>query len=291
MNQAAESWTIGKVLRWAQDDFSKRGLSAPRLDAELLLCECLTLNRVQLITDSSRPLTADELAAFRDLIKRRRGGEPIAYILGRREFWGLNFRTDKRALVPRPDTETLVEVALERTRHLNLFGTALDVCTGSGCVAIAFHRERPTWRVMGSDISTDALELARENALRLGSVWGMSWLESDLFEQIPATRKLDLITANAPYIPRAELAELDVDVREFEPSLALDGGEDGLDLIRRLAPAALERLAPGGVLALELHYDQANRVEALLSELGFENTLRKKDYAGHERVVSAQKPR
>lgn len=246
---------------------------------------------MQLITDSSRPLTADELAAFRDLIKRRRGGEPIAYILGRREFWGLNFRTDKRALVPRPDTETLVEVALERTRHLNLFGTALDVCTGSGCVAIAFHRERPTWRVMGSDISTDALELARENALRLGSVWGMSWLESDLFEQIPATRKLDLITANAPYIPRAELAELDVDVREFEPSLALDGGEDGLDLIRRLAPAALERLAPGGVLALELHYDQANRVEALLSELGFENTLRKKDYAGHERVVSAQKPR
>lgn len=290
MNQAAESWTIGKVLRWAQDDFAKRGLSAPRLDAELLLCECLGLNRVQLITDSSRPLTASELGAFRGLIKRRRGGEPIAYILGRREFWGLEFRTDSRALVPRPDTEALVEVALERTRHLNLFGTAVDVCTGSGCVAIAFHHERPTWHVIGSDLSADALALARENALRLGSVWGMAWQQSDLLEAIPRGVGLDLITANAPYIPSSEIPELDVDVRGFEPALALDGGSDGLELIRRLAPSALERLSPGGVLALELHHDQANRVEALLVELGFRNTLRKKDYAGHERVVSGQKP-
>ncbi|MCA9633798.1 MAG: peptide chain release factor N(5)-glutamine methyltransferase [Myxococcales bacterium] len=283
-----ESWTIGRVLRWAQEDFAKRGLSAPRLDAELLLGECLSLSRVQLITDSARPLSTEELATYRGLIKRRRASEPIAYILGEREFWGLKFRTDSRALIPRPDTETLVEVALERTRDIASFGTALDLCTGSGCVAIAFHKERPTWRVVGSDLSDDALSLARENALRLGAVWGMCWQKSDLFMDVPRGRGFDLITANPPYIPSGEISTLDADIREFEPGMALDGGDDGMHFVRRIGEEARSYLKAGGVLAMELHHDQAQRASELLESLGYAGVERRRDYGGHERVVSGR---
>lgn len=289
MSEDTESWTIGRVLRWAQEDFAKRGLSAPRLDAELLLGECLGLTRVQLIMDSGRPLLPEELSAYRGLIKRRRTGEPIAYILGEREFWGLKFRTDSRALIPRPDTETLVEVALERTRIRHSFGNALDLCTGSGCVAIALHKERPTWRVLGSDLSHDALALARENAIRLGAIWGLCWQASDLLESIPRANKFDLITANPPYIPSGEIAGLDADIREFEPGMALDGGADGMRFVERISRGALEYLKPGAVLAMELHHDQAQRTSELLESLGYVEVQRKKDYGGHERVVSAKR--
>lgn len=289
MTETAESWTIGRVLRWAQEDFAKRGLSAPRLDAELLLGECLGMSRVQLITDSARPLLPEELSRYRGLIKRRRTGEPIAYILGEREFWGFKFRTDSRALIPRPDTETLVEVALERTRGLESFGQALDLCTGSGCVAIALHKERPTWRVLGSDLSPDALSLARENALRLGTIWGLCWQVSDLFEGIPRGKGFDLVTANPPYIPSAEIPGLDVDIRGFEPGIALDGGADGMRFVERISRGALEFLKPGGVLAMELHHDQAERTSELLESLGYAGIERKRDYGGHERVVSGKR--
>lgn len=288
MTEAPEVWTIAKVLRFAQSDFQKRGFDSPRLDAELLLSACLGLSRVSLVMESTRPLSAGELSDYRALIQRRRGGEPIAYILGHREFYGLDFRVDPRVLVPRPDTEVLVEVALKRTRARDQYGEALDVCTGSGCVAIAFRHARPTWRVMGVDISSGALEVAQKNAHRLGCVFGMCFLESDLLSAVPAAQRFDLITCNPPYIPRRELALLAPDVRDFEPRLALDGGEDGLDLVRRLVPEAARRLRSGGVLALEVHYDQAPRVEELMQQRGFIETQRARDYGGHERVVSGR---
>jgi release factor glutamine methyltransferase len=284
-----ESWSIGSVLRWASDDFAKRGNPSPRLDAELLLGHALGVDRVRLILDSARPLSEEELAAFRALIIRRRKGEPIAYIRGEREFYGRRFVVDRRVLVPRPDTETLVEVALARTRARALYGRALDLCTGSGCVAIAFALERPSWRVTGVDVSPDALTLARENALRLGSVWGLRWLCGDLFAALGVEERFELVTANPPYIPEGEIAKLDADVRDFEPRLALDGGADGLAVIRRIAEGARERLRSRGVLALEVGHDQAPAVEALLERLGYTELERKRDYGGHERVVSGVK--
>jgi release factor glutamine methyltransferase len=287
---AADTWSIASVVRWAAEDFGRRGNPSPRLDAELLLCQVLGVDRIRLVIDAARPLEAEELAAYRELIKRRRRGEPIAYIRGEREFFGLRFLVDRRVLVPRPDTETLVEVALERTRSAGLYGRALDLCTGSGCVALAFAHERRNWRLTGIDLSAEAIELARENAARLGSIWGLRWLAGDLFAPLAKGERFELITANPPYIPAAEIATLDADVRDFEPRLALDGGADGLALMRRIVTEARDFLGSGAVLALEVGHDQAVRVEALLSEAGYRELERRRDYGGHERVVSGVRP-
>ncbi|MCC6900743.1 MAG: peptide chain release factor N(5)-glutamine methyltransferase [Polyangiaceae bacterium] len=285
---AGETWTITKVLKWAIDDFKGRGIDSARLDAELLLAEALGFDRIRLITESLRPLTPPELGAFRALIKRRRGGEPMAYILGRREFFGLEFRVDPRVLIPRPDTEVLVEVALERTAAAYMFGKALDLCTGSGCVAIAFAKQRPTWRVTATDISEAALGLAFENAQRLGAVFGMSFSAGDLFAAVPAAERFDLITANPPYVSAPEVLKLDRGIRDFEPAVALSSGADGLDLIRRIVSEASAHLAPGGALALEVQYDQAERVVGLFQSAGFTQIERRRDLGGHERVVSGR---
>ncbi len=284
-----ESWTIGKVLTWATKDFRDRGLESARLDAELLLGHALELTRIQLILEAGRPLAPEELARFRALIKRRRTGEPIAYILGEREFHGLALRVTSDVLIPRPDTETLVEVALERTRPRSMFGNALDLCTGSGCVAIAFAKQRPTWRVTGTDISEAAVALAHDNALRLSAVANTRFVVGDLFAPLGPDERFDLITANPPYIPTSVYLELDAGVRDHEPRLALDGGSDGLDVIRRVVAEATPRLEAGGVLAIEVHYDQAERVAALLRDASLRDVERKSDYGGHERVVSARR--
>ncbi len=284
----ADEWTIGRVLAWATSDFRAKGFDSPRLDAELLLCHALGCDRVKLVIDSNRPLVGDELTSFKQLIQRRRKAEPIAYILGQREFYGMSIRVDARVLIPRPDTEVLVETALRRTADQHLFGTALDVCTGSGCVAIALAKERPTWKVTGADISNDALELARDNALRLGVVRNLAFRQADLlsgFEQ-----RFSLITANPPYIPTTELAELQPDIREFEPKLALDGGDDGLDFLRTLAGQVVRRLVPGGVFATEIASDQAADVSALLQAAGLTEIETTQDYAHLDRVVSGRAP-
>jgi release factor glutamine methyltransferase len=288
---AGEVWTIARVLRWAAEDLSRRGVTgSARLDAELLLSHATGLDRVRLIVDSSRPLAPDELTRFRELHARRRRSEPVAYILGEREFYGLRFSVNQHVLIPRPDTEILVNVALERTRRLHLFGRALDVCTGSGCVAIAFAKERPTWFVTGSDISEPALEVARKNALELGAIWNVDFRQSDLFAAIASEPRFDLITANVPYIPDDEVATLTPDIKNHEPHLALCGGADGLAILRRLVKAAPGWLAPGGVLALEVGAEQAERVAKGLAAYRFTEVQRDRDYAGIERVVSGRWP-
>lgn len=285
---AQEPWTVGRVLRWATEDFAKRGNTTARLDAELLLAHVLGCNRLRLIIESERPLTATELAAYRELIKRRRAAEPIAYILGEREFYALPIRVDRRALIPRPDTETLVEVALERTRQRSMYGTALDLCTGSGCVVIALAKQRPTWNFTATDVDEETATLAWENVLRTGVAHHVRVLLGDLFGAVPEGERFDLVTANPPYIPSAEIPTLDPDIREYEPRRALDGGPDGLDLVRRIVAEAPDYLAPGGVLALEIGYDQAERTEALFAERGFSAIERRRDYGEHERVVSGR---
>jgi release factor glutamine methyltransferase len=286
-SMTSEAWTIARVLGWATDDFKKRSNPSPRLDAELLLTSVLGVDRVRLVIDSERRLNDVELARYRSLIVRRRLGEPIAYILGRREFYGIPFAVDRRALVPRPDTETLVEVALERTRARSMYGRALDLCTGSGCVAVAFARARPTWRVTASDVSREAAGLARENALRHGVAFSMRVVEGDLFAPLDGER-YELITANPPYVPSAELAELAPDIRDFEPRVALDGGSDGLDVVRAVVAGAVAYLEPGGILAVEIGHDQAVRVSQLFERASFREIRVHRDYGGRDRVVSAR---
>jgi release factor glutamine methyltransferase len=283
---SADVWTIRRVIAWATDDLKKRGMPSPRLDVEVLLGHVLKLNRVGLVIDADRPLSKDELGAYRARHMRRRAGEPVAYLLGAREFYGRDFRVDARVLIPRPDTEALIEVALERTRPLSLAARVLDLCTGSGCVAITIARERPTMRVTASDLSPGALTVARENAIRLGAAT-IGLVQSDLFAAFdPARARFDLITANPPYIADEEIPTLAVDIHKFEPRLALAGGADGLDLVRRILADAPRFLAPGGVLAMEIGAGQSPDVIALFEGAGFADVTAKRDYGGHERVIS-----
>jgi release factor glutamine methyltransferase len=298
---APSVWTVEALLRWAADDFRSRGIECARLDAELLLAHALGTTRIDLIVDAKRPLDGAELARMREMVKRRRSREPMAYILGEREFYGRPFRVDRRVLVPRPDTETLVDVGLERTRSLSMSARMLDLCTGSGCVAISLARERPTSFVMATDASEDALAVARDNALRLGA-YNVAFRAGDLFGALgsgprtaggsgpsgrdPACR-FDLLTANPPYIPSGEIATLMADVRDFEPHFALDGGGDGLAIVRRIVAGASGHLArPGGVLALEIGAGEARDVVALLEGAGYGRIEVRRDYGRIERVVS-----
>jgi release factor glutamine methyltransferase len=292
VTQAAVSedvWSIKRVLTWAADDLRRRGNDSARLDVELLLGHVIGLDRIGLIMQSERPLAAAELSRFRELFKRRRAGEPVAYLLGAREFYGLSLRVDGRVLVPRPDSERLVEVALLRTRARSMLGQALDMCTGSGCIAIAFARQRPTWNVTASDISEDALAVARDNAHRTGAIRNLRLVGGSLFAPV-AGQRFDLVTANPPYIPAGDIESLPVDVRDFEPRLALDGGPDGLDLVREIVKQAPAHLTPGGLLALEIAFDQGPRTADLLRELGYQDVAIAKDLGGRDRVVSGYGP-
>jgi release factor glutamine methyltransferase len=283
-----EAWTVGRVVTWAADDFRRRGIESPRFEAELLLAHALKIDRLRVIIEAARALDDGELARYRDLIRRRRAGEPVAYIRGQKEFYGRVFHIDKRVLVPRPDTEILVETALRRTETLSMGARYLDLCTGSGCVAVSLARERPTCKVFAVDLSPEALAVAGENALRLGSVFQMAFLLGDLFAPLADVPELrfELITANPPYIADAEFATLPADVRVFEPRMALTGGPDGLAIMRRVVAGARARLRAGGVLAVEMGAGQAESVQALFQDAGFADIAVDKDYGGHARVVS-----
>jgi release factor glutamine methyltransferase len=287
---AADAWSIRRVLTWATDDLKKRGYGSPRLDAELLLGKILKLDRIGLLLDAEKPLARHELGQYRELHQRRRAGEPVAYLLGVREFYGRPFAVDRRVLIPRPDTEHLVEVALTRTRHLSLSARVLDLCTGSGCVAVSLGRERPTSRVLGADISPDALAVAVENALRLGA-YNVAFLLSDLWAALrPGRDRFDLVTANPPYIAAGDIPGLAVDIRAYEPLLALEGGADGLDFYRRIVAEAPAFLAEGGVLAVEIGFDQGQAVQGLFAAAGYRAVALQRDYGGLDRVVSGLRP-
>jgi release factor glutamine methyltransferase len=289
MSQGRDAWTVAKVVAWAGEDFRKRGIESARLDAELLLARVLGCDRIRLILDAERPLSDAELGTYRELIRRRRSYEPIAYILGEREFFGLSFKVDARVLVPRPDTETLVTTALRRSEHHDQFGTALDLCTGSGCVAIAFALRRPTWQTSATDLESGALDVARTNALRLGAA-SVAFRQGDLFEAVAPDDRFTLITANPPYIPDGEIASLQNDVQHHEPHRALCGGETGLDLLSRIVSSAAIHLETHGVLAVEVGFGQATAVAEMFAAAAFVAIERDQDYGGRDRVVSGQRP-
>ena len=288
---AAKIWNVRDVVAWTADDLKKRGVESARIDAELIVGHALSMDRIKILLSAERELSNDELESIRALVKRRRSFEPIAYLRGEREFYGHRFRVDARVLVPRPDTETLVDVALERLRGRDLGARVVDLCTGSGCVAVSLKLERKTIAVDATDLSADALVVARDNAQRLGAVWNVRFAHGDLFAPLldragkPA-RKYDLVVGNPPYVASAEIPTLMADVRDHEPRLALDGGADGLDLVRRIVDEAPRWLREGGALALEVGAGQAPQVIALLTARGFGDVRANRDYGGHERVVS-----
>jgi release factor glutamine methyltransferase len=279
---APAAWTVLDVIRWMAGRFAERGLPSPRLDAELLVAEVLALPRVQLYVQFDRMLSDEERAALRELVRRRQAGESVAYLVGRKEFWGLDFVVDSRVLVPRPDTETLVEEARAR-----LAGVAepriADVGTGSGAIAVTLAKLLAGAVVFASDVSGAALEVARGNAERLGAA--VTFVEGDLEAPLVSHAPFHLIVANLPYIPSGEMADLPADVKT-EPALALDGGADGLALVRRLCAVAPPLLAPGGALALEIGAGQAAATVALFDDAGFNDVAARRDLGGIERVVS-----
>lgn len=284
----SEAWTIRSVLQWTAKDFAAKGIDSARLDAELLAAEALGLERVGLYLDLDRPLSTDELGRIRALVRRRRDREPVAYILGRRDFFGRTFEVTPDVLIPRPDTETLVERALERLPPDRPARVA-ELCTGSGIIAISLAAERPSIDVDASDIDPGALAVAQRNVDRHGLAERVRLYEGNLFEPLPRPR-YDLVCANPPYVREGELPGLQPEIRRYEPELALAAGPDGLDFVRRIVREAGSRLSPGGVLLLEVGAEQADRATALCAEVGLRDAMAHRDLAGIERVVEARVP-
>lgn len=285
---SSEPWTIRKVLTWTTQHFEKRQVDAPRLTAEILLSYVLKLSRVRLYVDLDRPLSKEELGAYRALIERRMAGEPTQYLTGVREFYNRAFKVDARVLIPRPETELLVEAAL-RMLPKDAPGRALDVCTGSGCIAISLAAERPQATVIATDLSPDACALAQENAQALGVADRVSVLQGDLFAPVPAGERFQVVVSNPPYIASEEIPGLSAEVRR-EPKLALDGGPDGLVAVRRVVTGARQWLEPGGLLAMEIGEDQGPAVLELLRAAGYADARVEKDLERRERMAFGTQP-
>lgn len=286
-------WTTLKVLDWTTQRFASAGLDAARLEAQVLLAHVLGCTRVQLYTGFDRPLDPAELAAYRELIKRRLAGEPIAYLVGEQEFWSLPFWVDPAVLVPRRDTETLIDVVLDAIPPADRAAprTVIDACTGSGCVAVTLARELPGARVIATDVSAPAAALAARNAERNGVADRVDVRTGDLLAPAADALPADVLVSNPPYVASAVVDTLAPEVRR-EPRIALDGGADGLDVLRRLAAAAPGAVAPGGLVALEHGYDQADAVRALLDATGaFEPAATRADLGGQPRVTWARRRR
>ncbi|HEX5747053.1 MAG TPA: peptide chain release factor N(5)-glutamine methyltransferase [Archangium sp.] len=285
---SGENWTVRKILTWTTQHFEKRGVDAPRLTTEVLLAHALKTTRVRLYVDLDRPLEKTELATFRALIERRMAGEPTQYLTGVREFYNRPFKVDARVLIPRPETELLVEAALHQLPKDGP-GMALDVCTGSGCIAISLAAERPQATVMATDLSADACALARENAQALGVAERVTVLQGNLYAPLPPDARFDVVVSNPPYIASAEIPTLSAEVRR-EPHLALDGGPDGLVLIRKVIEGARRVLKPGGLLAMEIGETQGDAVKALLQAAGYDDARVEKDLERRDRLAFGTQP-
>jgi release factor glutamine methyltransferase len=276
--------TIRGLLDVTKDWLAKRGIESARLDAELLLGHALKLKRIQLYTDLDRPLIEAEVVAYRELIKRRGNHEPVAYLIGEREFWGLPLVVTKDVLIPRPDTETLVEQALELL-PADAAGVVVDVCTGSGCIGLALAHERPHVNVVATELSQGALAVARQNAERTKLVERFEVREGDLLAPCVELRGVLLVVANPPYIRLDEKAGLMPDVRDHEPHLALFGeGAEGLAHHARILEQALPLLAPEACVLLEIGAGQRDAALGLPHD-GYDAPTFRSDLGGNTRTV------
>jgi release factor glutamine methyltransferase len=289
------TWTVRRLLEWTPGFFQKKGVDQPRLAAELLLAHVLGVPRIKLYTDYERPLNESMLAAYRDLVRRAGEQEPTAYLTGRAHFFNLEFEVSRDVLIPRPDTETLVENVLQTVRHQSGLEAprVLDLCTGSGCIAAAVAKNLKAAVVLAIDVSGPAVAIAKKNIETLGLSDRVSVEQGDLFEpigRIVDARPFDLIVSNPPYIPSDQIPTLDRSVREFEPVQALDGGVDGLTIHRRILETAPNHLVPTGRVFLEIAFDQGPAAKEMAAGYdAFEEIRVLKDYGGRDRVLSLRK--
>jgi release factor glutamine methyltransferase len=283
---AQERWTMLKVITWTTEHFQKKGIDNPRLEAEVLLAHLMGIDRMGLYLNYATPLTEGERAAYRDMIQRRSAGEPSAYIMGYKEFWSLQFQVSPESLIPRQETEHLVEEAVRIGKELRPPIRVLEIGHGCGAVAIALATELTEAQIVATDISPGAHSLARENAEAHGVGERVQFILADLYP--PGEESFGLIFSNPPYIPSGEILQLAPEVRDYEPLTALDGGEDGLRFFREIAKSAPNFLTEGGWLLLEMGMGQDAQVTAILQERGFTHIDIIPDYAGVRRVIRAQ---
>lgn len=288
-----EPWTIGRLLTWTTDFLKRQGSDSPRLDAELLLAEACGCQRIELYTRFADEVSEENRTRFREMVKRRAEGVPVAYLLGRREFYSLNFAVTPDVLIPRPETEFAVIAVLDRLKQRPAESPPpkiVDIGTGSGAIALTIAKHLPTALVKAVDVSGKALDVARGNAQSLGVADRVTFVEGDLLSPLPPDERFDVVVSNPPYVSRAELAVLSPEVRNHEPHLALIAGETGTEVIARLIPQAAERLLPGGWLIMEISPMIETPVRKLLTADGQWEAIRVvKDLAQLARVVEAQR--
>jgi release factor glutamine methyltransferase len=282
-----DEWTIGRLLAWTADFLKRKGSDSPRLDAEVMLAHVLGFERVQLYTHYEDVVGERARGEFRDLVRRRSEGAPVAYLVGRKEFYSLRFDVTPAVLIPRPETEFVVVEFLAAVKEIEA-PAAVDVGTGSGCIAVACARRKPGARFLAVDLSPEALMVAALNAERHGVSDRIEFLAGDLLGPAVGRGPFDVVVSNPPYIPSAEVDRLDPGVKDHEPRAALDGGPDGLSAYRRLIKQAAPLLKPGGRLILEIGYDQEETVGAIIAASGaYELLPAVRDLQNHPRVVRA----
>lgn len=290
MTTAQEVWTIKDVLTWSIGFLQKSGSESPRLDAELLLAESLACRRLDLYLGYDKPLEITERNRYKDMIRRRAQGEPVAYITGKRDFFGLTLNVSPATLIPRPDTETLVEAALEKTDKSSSL-RVLDIGTGTGCIALALKKERPLWSLEAWDISPEALLVAESNAA-LHDL-DVAFQRCDALDETIWTadrQKFDVVVSNPPYIARGEEADMSASTLKFEPKNALFAEDEGLRFYASFARNLPRILVPKGKVFLEIGFWQRDAVCSLLIEAGWTSVRSLKDLSGHDRVVTAEAP-
>lgn len=281
---ASETWTVRKLLEWTEDFLRKKAIEAARLEAQILLAHALGCKKIDLYVRHDEEPAEDKRMAFREMIKKRADGMPVAYLVGHREFYSLEFAVTAAVLIPRPETETLVMEALRRLKPLPA-ARVLDIGTGSGAIAVVIAKQHKTAHVTAVDVSPAALAVARANAEKHAVADRVAFVEGDLFGTV-AGQTFDLVVSNPPYIAEAEFPSLDIGVRNFEPRSALAGGPDGLDFYRRIAADVSTYLVPGGAVLVEIGATQDAAVRKLFAaHLEVGPTV--KDAAGRPRVVSA----
>lgn len=287
--------TIRQLIQMTDDYLAGKGVESARLNAERLLADVLGLSRIELYMQHDRPVMGDELARYRDLVRRRAGGEPLQTILGLTEFYSRTFRVEPGVFIPRPETETLVEIAVglltPKDQRL-LAPVAVEIGCGTGAVAVSLAAEIPRLTVHATDINPRAVELSGHNARTAGVDVRTHFYRGNRFDPLPdhLAGEVDLLVSNPPYVRHDDLATLPVEVAEHDPVEALDGGADGLDFYRAVAGKMGRWLRPGGWIALEIGCDQGEQVDGILAASGAEGTQVSQDLSGRDRVVSARWP-
>lgn len=288
--QATNQWTLQRLLEWTTEHFNAAGSDSSRLDAEVLLAEALKCQRIDLYTRFAEIPPAETLQMFREWVKRRAAGEPVAYLVGHKEFYSLKFKVTPATLIPRPETEHLIVAALEVCKDADEPIRIIDVGTGSGCIAVtmAKHLEKQ-YVIAATDVSLEALAVARENAASHEVDSRIRFYEGDLLDALPdGSKPVHLIVSNPPYIGRCEIDTVEATVKDYEPESALFAGEQGTEIIERLIPQAEKMLLPGGHLVLEASDSTMDRCVELVNQsaLNFVEVI--KDYAGLKRILVAR---